>query len=424
MKTILNRLNPFSSGASANTSGADETGVMGPSQDQDPATEKSSKILLRERIAESVAHESSDQEAHGAPTPSSGHEAGTGAEKDDADYGGSVLAGAAAIGAVAALSAAPKKAEAASLDLIGEMVLAFFEGPFQSMVDAFLGDMTDVFEQSGDQTAASIGEAADSIIDTMIKQTNSEIYRATEPSPMRCMSDSAAKANMESTAKARAMHRSRSRNKARAVVQKDPNDTHSRRESLVSLHRSRRGTQYEGEDISAGNLLDGDLDDNSLREAAEAFIDNAEGQLPDMAPRIPEEREETGRGEMYTGAQLTHAARLSIASESLDRILTNRVSADSDTPSLMKTFEHEISRTYGSEDWRNEVAIKAHAAPLVKESLYLTAFQNRMLLEQIRQNDSTLALLAVQTLEQLEGSGRSASLGSGRAATRRLEPVN
>lgn len=334
------------------------------------------------------------------------------------------LAGTAAVAAgVAASVSSPSAQAGVNFGAIAEAVVGKLAGPLQEILNSFFQGLTGLFEMGSNTLTSAIGKQGDAVIEAVRSVYNKNVARATEPSPDPCGSKSGGAAIVRGRVMSDTRNRTTDQTLAELGMSVTKGTTQEQATRRVALHNKyKQNPDLKHADIMGSHLFAQSSPDMTLatedeKEAATAFVNNVLGSTPLATPKLFNgDEDERPEAKIYQSEQLTYQARVSLARNAINSIKESRIAQEGER-SKMGALQYEVDRRLGNGEWHDQIEGYADATPVSKEMAKVLALQNSILLEQVYQNEHTMALLATILLDTLEDPARKERIESNYVST-------
>lgn len=337
----------------------------------------------------------------------------------------------AVVGAIATvILLMPSEAHAFSTGSIVKQAVRQLKPVLNKIMSAFGGDLFSAMNQGSSTTSTAIGMTGDRIAGTMTDIHNREMTLAARPDAASCVNDAGGVAAVASKDRTDRMTRDMSGRSATELMR----NTDTVRKLLAETTQRRQQFGENNEDLNAATFIKGGGYTKQEEQAAMALRNRLRTGTILASRALSEEASNSPQGKLYEAAQAEFVAKSNVSESVINRVMSSRIRSPelgrmllaaaneekdptgwikdwlqrngaSEGLSEMDVLRFEAERRYANPEWKRTVRESLMSTEaLLREQLVMLAFQNQLLVEQVKQNDELLMLSAVSLTEQLNSN--------------------
>ena len=325
---------------------------------------------------------------------------------------------------------APSQAHAFSAGSVIKQAVRQLKPILQNIMSAFGGDLFSAMNEGSSTTSTAIGMTGDRIAGTMTDIHNREVTLAARPDAASCINDAGGVATVASKDRTDRMTREMSGQSATELM----TNRGTVRKLLAETEARRQMFGNNNEDLNAATFIKGGGYTRQEEQAAMALRNRLRTGTILASRALSEEAKNSPEGKLYEASQAEFVAKSNVSESVINRVMSSRVRSPelarmlqaaaneekdptgwikewlqrngaSEGLSEMDVLRFEAERRYANPEWKRTVRESLMSTEaLLREQLVMMAFQNQLLVEQVKQNDEMLMLSAVSLTEQLNSN--------------------
>ena len=272
---------------------------------------------------------------------------------------------------------------------------------FEQFTNVLQGQFGDLYNQPSQKVSMVIGGATDTITKVMTETKNADIKAASKPAPDSCRSDAIGQAAATAVANTEQRKVENSVIVTNKVISATPHSVGNSLNKMIKKYGS-EGLPTQVSAITGTSNITSDDDIEKAHDFTSLLIGPTAYQ---GSQALIESSFKNGDDKLALEAQASTMAktlRLQVAMQPQCNGIAMRDGRVTD--SKFALMESEILRTYGDsgEGWRKEIQDYTNPTPLSVELCRLMAFQNYMLFEMLKSDETTQMVAATQLLETMD----------------------
>ncbi|MCC1496739.1 hypothetical protein [Alcanivorax sp. 1008] len=351
-------------------------------------------------------------------------------------------------GVAAVLMLMPQDAHAFSSSSIIKRAVRQLKPILTKIMSAFGGDLFAAMNQGASTTSTAIGMTGDRIAGAMTDIHNREVVLAARPDAASCVNDAGGVAAVASKDRTDRMTRDMSGRSATELME----NRETVRKLIAETDQRRAKFGENNEDLNAATFIKNGGYSKDEEQAAMALRNRLRTGTILASRALAAEAADTPEGKLYEAAQAEFVAKSNVSESVINRVMSSRVrsvelgrmlqaaaqeekdptgwikdwlqrNSAGEGLSEMDVLRFEAERRYANPEWKRTVRESLMSPEaLLREQLVMLAFQNHLLVEQVKQNDELLMLSAVSLTEQLNSNAGKLK-GAWAATASEVKPV-